>query len=441
MLVRNRYFHVYAALRTLLAGSVPGAPFPGLNPGDAAIGPAVGEVVSAPAASGLQAGGEPVLHYRGWREYAVVDAAACEPVDGDLPDLAAYLAQGTTAYAALNQVAPVRPGDTVFVSGGAGLVGSMAGPIARLLGAQRVIGSTGSAAKAGSMTGELGYDAVVVRGPAPLADQLAKAAPDGLDVVVDTVGAEDLQAAIATARPRARIALIGSLAGQLGPGNGTTSAVELDSFQLIVKQLTLKGYSGGHDPALVREWRQRFACGLRSGRDPGSRTPSSRASPGRRRRWMMWWRAAIRARSSLRFDFLTGRPGMRRFPCGLAMRGGRGRDHPSRSAVLRGERPAATAGPDRCRAAGVRPAGCAPVFVIRQLLELGLTVADVRLAADRLDLLDSDQLPRQGEACAGTAGIVQDRIAALDAQIVRLTQLRNQLAARIVPAQRAELAS
>jgi DNA-binding transcriptional MerR regulator len=79
--------------------------------------------------------------------------------------------------------------------------------------------------------------------------------------------------------------------------------------------------------------------------------------------------------------------------------------------------------------------------VIRQLLELGLTVADVRLAADRLDLLDSDQLPRQGEACAGTAGIVQHRIAALDAEIVRLTQLRNQLAARIVPAHRAELAS
>jgi MerR family copper efflux transcriptional regulator len=58
-----------------------------------------------------------------------------------------------------------------------------------------------------------------------------------------------------------------------------------------------------------------------------------------------------------------------------------------------------------------------------------------------LDLLDSDQLPRHGEACAGTAGIVQHRIAALDAEIARLTQLRNQLAARIVPAQRAELAS
>ena len=152
------------------------------------------------------------------------------------------------------------------------------------------------------MTGELGYDAVVIRGAAPLADQLAKAAPDGLDVVVDTVGAEDLQAAIATARPRARIALIGSLAGQLGPGNGTTSAVELDSFQLIVKQLTLRATAA----ATIPRWCASGASGSPAGCDrarSGSRTPSSRASPGRRRRWMMWWRAAIGARFSSRFDF------------------------------------------------------------------------------------------------------------------------------------------
>jgi NADPH-dependent curcumin reductase CurA len=85
-------------------------------------------------------------------------------------------------------------------------------------------------------------------------------------------------------RPRdraPRIALIGSLAGQLGPGNGTTSAVELDSFQLIVKQLTLKGYSGGHDPALAREWRQRFAGWLRSGqiRFPHTLIPGIAGAP------------------------------------------------------------------------------------------------------------------------------------------------------------------
>ena len=79
--------------------------------------------------------------------------------------------------------------------------------------------------------------------------------------------------------------------------------------------------------------------------------------------------------------------------------------------------------------------------VIRQLLELGLTVADVRLAADRLDVLTGDELPRTGEACAGTTGIVQHRIVALDTEIARLTRLRNQLAARIVPSPSEDLAS
>ncbi|MBV9795240.1 MAG: NADP-dependent oxidoreductase [Actinobacteria bacterium] len=283
VLVRNQYFHVYAALRTLLAGSVPGAPYPGLNPGDPLFGPAVGEVVAAPPDSPLGPG-QLVLHPLGWREYAAVDAAACEPADG-LPDPVAYLASGATGYAALTQVAPVRAGDTVFVAGGAGAVGSLTGQIARLLGAGRVIGSTGSAAKADWMTAELGYDAVVVRGAGPqtgpLAEQLAQAAPDGLDVVADLVGGEDLQAAVATARAGARFALIGALSGQLGGGAGVTSAIQLDTFQLIVKRLTLTGYSGGHDPALVREWRERFGGWLRSGqiRFPHRLIPGITAAP------------------------------------------------------------------------------------------------------------------------------------------------------------------
>lgn len=57
----------------------------------------------------------------------------------------------------LTRIAQVRPGDTVFVSGGAGSVGSMAGQIARLLGVSQVIGSTGSPWKAEQMISELGY--------------------------------------------------------------------------------------------------------------------------------------------------------------------------------------------------------------------------------------------------------------------------------------------
>jgi NADPH-dependent curcumin reductase CurA len=265
VLVRNRFFTVFAALRTLLGGGVPGAPLPGLHPGDTLFGPAIGEVVAAPEGSGLRPG-DLVQHMLGWREHSVVPVAGCRPAGGDLPDPVAHLAQGLTGYGALTRAARVRPGDVVFVSGGAGSVGSLTGQIARLLGAERVIGSTGSSGKAERMTAGLGYDAVVVRGATPVAEQLARAAPDGIDVFIDNVGGEDLQAAIAAARQSARFALVGALSGQLAPGgSGSTAPVEIDTFQLILKQVTMTGYSAGGDGELRAEWDERFAGWLRSG--------------------------------------------------------------------------------------------------------------------------------------------------------------------------------
>jgi MerR family copper efflux transcriptional regulator len=79
------------------------------------------------------------------------------------------------------------------------------------------------------------------------------------------------------------------------------------------------------------------------------------------------------------------------------------------------------------------PREVARLRAIRELLSLGLTVADIRNCADRLDLLEGDTLPPYGGpgACASPTGIVQRRIAALDAEIARLTTLRDQLATRI----------
>ena len=264
VLVRNRFFTVFAALRTLLSG-VEGAPLPGLRTGDTLFGPAVGTVVAAPGDDGPRPG-DLVRHMFGWREFAVVPAADCHAVGDALPDPIAHLAQGPTVYGALTRAAQVRPGDTVFVSGGAGAVGSMAGQIARLVGAGRVVGSTGSSWKAERMTAELGYDAVVVRGAGPVAEQLAVAAPDGIDVLFDNVGGEDLRAAIAVANRSARFALVGALSGQLAlHGSGTTAPVQIDSYQLILKQITMTGYSSYGDSRVHAEWAERFTGWMRDG--------------------------------------------------------------------------------------------------------------------------------------------------------------------------------
>jgi NADPH-dependent curcumin reductase CurA len=264
VLVRNRFFTVFAALRTLLAG-VEGAPWPGLRPGDTLFGPAIGLVESAPGNSGLQSG-DLVQHMRGWREYAVLPVADCHPIDDSFADPVVHLNQGVTAYGALTRAVRIEPADTVFVSGGAGSLGSLAGQIARLLGAGRVIGSTGSSWKAERMIADFGYDAVVVRGAASVAGQLAEAAPDGIDVFFDNVGGAELRAAIARANRSARFALVGALSGQLAEsGPGTTAPVEIDSYQLILKQITMVGYTARDDRELRSEWRRRFAAWLRAG--------------------------------------------------------------------------------------------------------------------------------------------------------------------------------
>ncbi|AUY48430.1 MerR family transcriptional regulator [Streptomyces sp. CB01881] len=74
------------------------------------------------------------------------------------------------------------------------------------------------------------------------------------------------------------------------------------------------------------------------------------------------------------------------------------------------------------------PAEVARVRAIRELLALGLTVEDVRSRAHRLDLLT--EYPPRSCASTGDAGpetfapVIEQRPAALDAEIARLTSLR-----------------
>jgi NADPH-dependent curcumin reductase CurA len=268
VLVRNLYFRVSSSLRMMIsegAADIAGVPFPALRPGDALAEEAVGEVISAPAGRGLSPG-DLVLHFFGWREHAVVPVSECQRVEDILPDPAAHLSHGWTAYAALTRGVDIRPGDSVFVSSAAGAIGSMAGQIARMVGAAKVFGSTSSQDKANRLISDLGYDAVVIRDGKPIGDQLAELAPEGLDVVVDNVGGEQLQAVVAAARRGARILVLGALSGQLKPsGAGRSAPVELDSFQLLLKEITIRGYSADRDAALRPEWTRKFAAWLRSG--------------------------------------------------------------------------------------------------------------------------------------------------------------------------------
>ena len=176
-------------------------------------GSAVGEVVAS--RSDRIPIGATVSHFLGWREHAVLDAAAATVLDTDLAPPQAYLGAlgttGLTAYVALTEIAPVEHGDVVFVSAAAGAVGSVAGQLARKLGASRVIGSAGGWRKAEKLLDGFGFDAAIDYTARPIAAQLSEVAPDGIDVYVDHVGGDHLEAAIAALRVGGRAALVGAI--------------------------------------------------------------------------------------------------------------------------------------------------------------------------------------------------------------------------------------
>jgi NADPH-dependent curcumin reductase CurA len=213
---------------------------PPFQVGEPLDGGAVGEVVES-TVDGFTPG-DTVLHSLGWREYAVLDAKHAVKVDPSVAPLGAYLGvlgmTGLTAYAGLLEVAEFKPGDTVFVSAAAGAVGSVVGQIARLKGAKRVIGSAGSAAKVKYLVDDLGFDAAFNYKDGPVRQQLADAAPDGIEVYFDNVGGDHLEAAIAVANVHARMAIC----GMISLYNSTEPSAAPDNLaELIKKRLTLRG--------------------------------------------------------------------------------------------------------------------------------------------------------------------------------------------------------
>jgi NADPH-dependent curcumin reductase CurA len=237
LLVRNRWFSLDTYMRGRMSGGWSYVPPFDL---DVALdGKAVGDVIASPG--GTIPVGATVMHDLGWREYAVIEESTARRVDTDAAPASSYLGAlglpGLVAYAALLTVGELHNGDDVFISSAAGAVGIVAGQIAKLRG-HRVIASTGSAAKVEYLKNRLGFDVVFNYRDDAIGHLLSLAAPDGIDLYLDCVGGEHLEAAIDALRPGGRIAKVGGVAEYnalerpAGPRN---------LMQLVVKGLTLRG--------------------------------------------------------------------------------------------------------------------------------------------------------------------------------------------------------
>ena len=207
-----------------------------------------------------------VLANAGWRDVAVLDAAHVQVLP-DLPGippsyhLGVLGMPGLTAWAGLFRVAAFQPGEDVFVSGAAGAVGSLVGQFARLRGAGRVVGSAGSPEKVAWLR-ELGFDAAFDYHDGPVAELLAAAAPDGIDVFFDNVGGDHLEAAIGALRLHGRAAICGSIStyNAVSPPPGPRNM-----SQLVATRLTLRGFLVGDHTDLRPEFLEAVPGWIASG--------------------------------------------------------------------------------------------------------------------------------------------------------------------------------
>ena len=238
LLVRNTWLSVDPYMRRRM-DDIPSY-LPPFQLGAALEGSAVGEVVASRVPDVPV--GATVAHFAGWREHSLLDAAEATVVDPAIAPPQAYLGAlgtpGLTAYIALTDIAPVNHGDVVFVSAAAGAVGSVAGQLARKLGAARVIGSAGGATKTARLLNGFGYDAAIDYRAGSVAAQLAAAAPEGIDVYLDSVGADHLEAAIEALKPGGRVALVGAISGY---NDSSIVPGPRNLFLAYYKEITLRG--------------------------------------------------------------------------------------------------------------------------------------------------------------------------------------------------------
>ena len=225
VLVRNRFISVDPYMRGRMRDTRSyTAPF-GLD--EPLTGGAVGEVVGS--TSDQFAEGDFVLHMFGWREYALAEPRQLTKVDPSLAPLQSFLGvlgmPGMTAYVGLLDIGKPQPGETVFVSGAAGAVGSEVCQIAKIQGC-RVVGSTGSQVKARWLEEVAGVDvAINYKETSNLRSELKKACPDGIDVYFENVGGVHLEAALQYMNNFGRIAVCGMISmynatsAQPGPAN------------------------------------------------------------------------------------------------------------------------------------------------------------------------------------------------------------------------------
>ena len=195
--------------------------------GDGAAGFAIGEPVVTLSGTGAEGGYASVM---------VAAAAMTVRLDGTGLDPAAAVAalpNATTAYAALTDVAHLKPGERVLVHGALGGLASAFPGVARTLGAAGVTGTARRSSLAAARASALPYDEVIAS-----EDLLTALGGQRFDVVIDPVGGQVRTDSLRVMKPLGRMLLVGNASGDWQHTVATND--------LWLGSLAMAGFSSGY---------------------------------------------------------------------------------------------------------------------------------------------------------------------------------------------------
>jgi len=202
--------------------------------------------------------GQWVLGLNAVEDYSVaLPGGFTMPVDvGQVPSPSNFLsvlgAVGLTAYFGLMEVAKPQPGEVLLVSGAAGAVGSVVGQLGKIAGC-RVIGIAGGADKCRRLIDDYHFDAAIDykgKNVEALSAEIARAAPQGADIVFENVGGDVMDAELLNLAKRARIVLCGLISEY----NAPEKIGVRNLWQVLAQEATVHGF-------LISAYADRFAEG------------------------------------------------------------------------------------------------------------------------------------------------------------------------------------
>ena len=217
VLLKNYYMNLAPVMRMYMSGESWAREKP-LDIGDIIHGRAVAEVIES-RHPGFNVG-EFVQGQFGWQTYKTTPVSDNERFR-KIPDLGVSLSvalsalgmTGFSAYFGFVDCGKPKSGDVVVISGAAGGVGNHVVQLAKIMNC-RVIGIAGGSEKC-ELIKSLGCDIVIDYKQGNVANHIAAACPNGIDVYFDNVGGEILSACLDNLAMHSRIVLCGSISEYL----------------------------------------------------------------------------------------------------------------------------------------------------------------------------------------------------------------------------------